>query len=268
MASTLAKIDPARFGDESRPFTRNRGANETMAKTIPSPDGSFDILIDLSRFCNFHDDDDDEVASHTSILEHLAAHEPQHVLMHLSKTDSMYLSIAGESNTVNDLVPVLAEAVDEFRCELASNRIVVSGLPQDQFITDDLDHFREALNASVALSEHDRWAACVKTMNAAKEMLKALSYLAALRLADNASNARPITASTDWDRYLGSFWPDLFDSLATIPAADEEADGDSLASAIYLGAQRVSTWLDEIGVTYRTYDNFDRACLWQTDNPF
>ncbi|MET8314791.1 hypothetical protein ABZU78_11785 [Rhodococcus erythropolis] len=268
MGDTLRKVDPGRYGDGASAYSRDRGANEAAAKTVRNDDGTFDVLIDYVRFLNFFEDSADDVAETTAILEHLAAHEPQHILMHLRQTDSSYLQIGGESPTANDLVPIFAEAVDEFRCELAANRIVVSGLRPDLTTEDDLEHLRSALNESVDIMDEDRVAAWLKTRTAIKEFIKSLAYLSALYVAEGTEAVPPPNVSHAWGRYVGANWPEILALFSSIPAANEDADTDELAEAVYRGAGMVSAWMTHIGVDYRADANGERACLWQTDSAF
>jgi hypothetical protein len=269
MAETMRHVDPEHYGGDAS-YTTDRGANIATAKTVRADDGSFDIVVNYARFVSFRSQDADEVAENTTSLAHLAAHEPQHILMDLDKTDVSFVlkDARGESATVNDLLVVFAEAVNEFRCELAANRIAISGTPQDLDFADDLASFRSSLNNAVAVIATDRHAACVRTMMATKELMKAVAYIAAYYIAQGRSDDLPSLPSDQWERYMASLWPDLMKTFTTIPASDELADTGQLADAIYTGAERVLAWLEEIGVTYQVTDGGERACWWQLEEPF
>ena len=86
---SVANLQPERFSS-GQDYTTTRGANIATAKTIPASDGSFDIVLNAERFISAPEDSDQEVSEKTAQLTHLAAHEPQHILMHLDRTDSCY----------------------------------------------------------------------------------------------------------------------------------------------------------------------------------
>jgi hypothetical protein len=162
MATTLAHVAPDQFGAASGvSYTTERGANTVTAKTLARADGSgFDIVVDGSWFVNDHEDSAEDVESKSAILAHLAAHEPQHIVLELAGLDMGDLGDAarGESPTVNDLLLPIVEAVNEYQCELAANRIIVSSLPHDaESLTADLDRFRAVLADAVRSQADDRY---------------------------------------------------------------------------------------------------------------
>ncbi|MFT4398421.1 hypothetical protein ACLTEW_26205 [Gordonia lacunae] len=231
--TTLAYVAPHQFGpDSGATYTLDRGANTVTAKTLRRDDGNFDIVVDGNWFINHVDDSDQDLERNSQLLAHLAAHEPQHIVLNLAGLDDSEVvnAASGESATVNDLLPGTAEAVNEFRCELAANRIATSPFPHDaQSVGADLAKFRESLATSVELANSDRWTACVTVMTAAKELLKAVAYAAAF-LFYNGRNDRsvPNPLPEHWDRYMARLWPDLLEIFAAIPAADEPVDPAAL----------------------------------------
>lgn len=274
IAETLAHVAPERFGPDSGNYTLDRGANRVGAKTLRQGDGSFDIVVDGNWFFNSGDDSDEDIAEKSQILAHLAAHEPQHIVLALSGLDvgEVTETAQGESATVNDLVPGIAEAVNEYQCELAANRVVTSAFPHDAETTaDDLAKFRESLAASVDLAGSDRYKACVTVLTAAKELVKGVAYAAAYRFYDGRDNrSMPNPVPEQWDHYMSGLWTDLLEMFAAIPAAGETIDAAVLGRAVYEMAERILNWLGEIGVTYLVEvdgDQWLRSCWWDVPQP-
>ncbi|MGV9709562.1 hypothetical protein ACWDTI_02700, partial [Gordonia sp. NPDC003424] len=275
MATTLAYVAPERFGpDSGMNYTLERGANIASAKTLCRDDGAFDIVVDGNWFFNGRDDSEEDITEKSRILAHLAAHEPQHIVLAIAGLDVGQVTDAarGASATANDLVPGIAEAVNEYQCELAANRIVVSAFPHDAASTaDDLATFRESLATSVELADSDRYAACVTVLTAAKELVKGVAYAAAYRLHDGRDDRSvPNPLPEQWDRYMLQLWPDLLEMFDAIPAAGEPIDATVLGSAVYEMTERVLNWLEEIGVTYLVEvegDEWRRSCWWDIASP-
>jgi hypothetical protein len=195
-----------------------------------------------SLFINGPDDSDRDVAVKSQVLAHLAAHEPQHSVLKLAVLDDDVVEAArGESMTVNDLLPGIAEAVNEFRCELAANRIATSPFPHDAKSTgSDLAKFRESLATSIDLADSDRWNALVTVMTAAKELVKAVAYAAAYRFYDGQDDrSAPSPLPEHWDRYMSGLWPDLLEMFAAISAANEPVDRSVIGEAVYEMSERV-----------------------------
>jgi hypothetical protein len=276
MAETLAQLAPDQYGPESgNDYTLQRGANIATAKTMRRNNSSgFDIVVAGDWFVSRREDSTDDVDGKTRILAHLAAHEPQHIVLTLAGLDSADLAEAarGESPTVNDFLPVIAEPINEYQCELAANRIAVSPCPHDDAtLESDLAAFRESLAASVNLQGSDRYTACVVVLTAAKELVKGIAYAAAYRFYDGTDDrSEPDPKPEQWDRYMAELWPDLLEMFATIPAAGDETDKDALARTVYRMADRVLRWLEDIGITYVVEiqgEGRQRSCWWSVDEP-
>jgi hypothetical protein len=256
MAETLAQLAPDQYGPESgNEYTTQRGANIATAKTLRRDDGrGFDIAVGGDWFISSRGDSDEEVATKSALLAHLAAHEPQHIVLAVAGLDAGDLTEAarGESPTVNDVLPVIAEPINEYQCELAANRIAIAPLPHDDAsLESDLAAFRESLAASVNLQGSDRYTACVIVLTAAKELIKGVAYAAAYRFYDgNLDRTEPDPKPEQWDRYMAELWPDLLDMFGTIPAAGDEIDRNALALTVYRMAERVLRWLEDIGIRY------------------
>jgi hypothetical protein len=253
MATTLAQVAPDRFGPESgNNYTLDRGANTAAAKTLTRADGSgFDIVVDGDLFMSTRENSGDEVQNRSSILAHLAAHEPQHIVLTLAGLDVGDLAEAanGESPTVNDLLLPFAEAVNEYQCELAANRIVVSRFPHDaDSLGDDLAAFRAVLAEAVRIQADDLYQACVNTVTAAKELVKGVAYAAAYRFYDGDDRSAPDSKPEQWDRYMSELWPDLLDVFATIPAAGDPVDKSAMALTVYRMTERVLRWMEDVGI--------------------
>lgn len=277
MATTLAHVAPDRFGpDSGASYTLERGANIAVAKTLTRADGAFDIVVDGSYFINDRDDTQEDLAEKTQILAHLAAHESQHIVLTVAGLDVGQITDAaiGDSATVNDLVPGIAEAVNEYQCELAANRIAISAVPYDAAATgEDLAKFRAALELSVGLIDSDRYAACVTVLTAAKELAKGVAYAAAYRFYEvRTDRSAPNPLPEQWDRYMGQLWPDLLGLFAAVPAAGEPSDAASLGAVAHQMTERILRWLkEEVGVTYLaevTHDGqWQRSCWWDVVPP-
>lgn len=275
MAVTLAHVAPDEFGPESgNTYTLDRGANTAVAKTLTRSDGSgFDIVVDGNLFISTQADSDEQVANKSGVLAHLAAHEPQHIVQTLAALDTGDLAEAarGESPTVNDLLLPFAEAVNEYQCDLAANRIVIEPFPHDdQSLSDDLRAFRAALSNSLRLNGTDRYQACVTVLTAAKELVKGVAYAAAYRFYDGDDRSAPDPLPEQWDRYVAGLWPDLLDMFATIPAAGEPADKAALGRLLYAMTERTLLWLEEVGVKYEVEaqgDEWLRSCWWSVAEP-
>jgi hypothetical protein len=273
MAQTLAQLDPERYGPESgNGYTVQRGANTATAKTMRRSDGrGFDIVVDGDWFISSSDDSSDQVAGKSEVLAHLAAHEPQHIVLTCAGLDTGDLveMAGGASATVNDFLPAIAEPINEYQCELAANRITVSPFPHDAAsVRDDLAAFREALAASVNLQGSDRWTACATVLTAAKELVKGVAYAAAYRFYDGGSDLfEPDPKPEQWDRYMAELWPDLLKMFASIPAAGEDIDRAALAVTVYRMAERVLGSLEDIGVRYLVERDGQRSCWWSVPEP-
>ncbi|WP_328354142.1 hypothetical protein OG976_22975 [Mycobacterium sp. NBC_00419] len=275
MAVTLAHVAPEQFGPAAgAAYTVDRGANIAVAKTITRADGSgFDIVVDGNLFISAQADSDEQVGYRSATLAHLAAHEPQHIVQTLAALDTGDLAEAarGESPAVNDLLLPFAEAINEYQCDLAANRIIVEPFPHDdQSLSDDLHAFRAALSASVRLNDTDRHLACRTVLTAAKELVKSVGYAAAYRFHDGADRSAPDPLPEQWDRYLEGLWADLLDMFATIPAAGEATDIAALAQTVYAMTERALRWLEEIGVRYEVEvrgDEWLRSCWWSVAEP-
>lgn len=275
MAITLAHVAPEEFGPASgHAYTLDRGANTAVARTLARPDGSgFDIVVDGNLFVSAQTDNDEQVQNKSAQLTHLAAHEPQHIVQTLTGLDVGDLAEAarGSSPTVNDLLLPFAEAINEYQCEMAANRITTSPCPHDaQSQSDDLRAFRAALSESVRLNGTDRYQACVTVLTAAKELVKGVAYVAAYRFYDGNDRSTPDPVPEQWDRYMAELWPDLLDMFATIPAAGEPIDKAALARTLYRMTERMLQWLEEIGVGYEVEVQGDerlRACWWSVAEP-
>jgi hypothetical protein len=276
MATTLAQLGAEQYGPESsNEYTAERGANTAAAKTLQRRDGTgFDIAVNGDLFLSQRGDSDEQIAAKSAILLHLAAHEPQHIVLTLAGLDTgdLVALARGESLTVNDFLPVVAEPINEYQCELAANRMVLSPFPhRAEALGDDLAAFREALTASVNLHSTDRWTACVTVMTAAKELVKSIAYAAAYRFYDGVDDrSQPGAQPEQWDRYLSELWPDLLELFAAIPAAGDETDRDALALIVYRMAERVLQWLESIGITYVVEmqgGERQRSCWWSVTEP-
>nr|WP_141217293.1 hypothetical protein [Rhodococcus sp. 15-1189-1-1a] len=263
MAATLANLQPDLYGKGSPGYTTTRGANIAQAKTVRASDGTWDVVIDWERFLNESPESQAEVDDQTQILEHLAAHEPQHILMHLSGTDSSdYVDSLTGSPTVRAWRHYVGEAIDEFRCELAANRRVTMTPTHESTTSDDITHFRIALNESAAHIDDNPWRAAMQALGAAKEMVKALSYLAAEYAAGGREPLPPSPLPAGWDEYIGQFWPEMFELFASVPAANEPASVEFLTTVLQATCERVTTWLRGIGIRYEKDEDLNDYCWW------
>ncbi|MDH6681028.1 glutathione S-transferase [Rhodococcus sp. LBL1] len=260
---SIAALLPDLFNPSS-PYDPKRGANTAVAKTIPSADGSFDIVLDAGCFINGADDDGQDLAEQTATLEHLAAHEPQHILMHLNQTDSRYYCDEVPATSEGRMYrSVVAEAVDEFRCELAAGRRVAGAMSRSAALGDDLDQFRSSLNESHRICGTDTAAAATVAFTGAKEFLKALAYLAAERLASGDGRGSSIPTPAGWDRYGSTIWPDAFDVFKSIPAADEESGTEELVTALTRLCEVIARWMpNDVGVRYEIDSTGRHSCYW------
>lgn len=275
MATTLAHVTPGQFGPGSgAAYTTERGANIAMAKTLRRPDGSFDIVVDANLFVHWRENTDANAAAKEAALAHLAAHEPQHVILTLAGLGPEEVAEAarGESPTISDFVPVVAESVNEYQCELAANRVVVSMFPHDATaLAQDLEKFRESLTLSIDTAGSNRYEACAIVLTAVKELVKGVAYAAAYRFYDGRDDrSGPDPKPEQWDRYMSDLWPDLLDLFASIPAAGELIEVPVLSATVYKMSERVLRWLEGIGVTYVVeVQNGEqiRSCWWDVPEP-
>lgn len=97
MTTTLAHVAPEQFGGG---YTLNRGANIAVAKTLTRADGKgFDIVISGDMLISTAEATDTELAEASQLLAHLAAHEPQHIVLTLAGLDSEQTLEAAEATT-------------------------------------------------------------------------------------------------------------------------------------------------------------------------
>jgi hypothetical protein len=101
----------------------------------------------LEGFVNRREDSAEKVEGEATVLADLAAHEPQHIVLTLAGLDSgdVVEAAQGDSPTVNDLLPGIVKAVNEYQCELAANTIIVSSFPHDSEAVSRDRYFREPL---------------------------------------------------------------------------------------------------------------------------
>lgn len=140
------------------------------------------------------DDSDEDVAFKSGILAHLAAHEPQHIVLTLAGLGLGEVAAAarGESDTVNTFLLAAAEAVNEYQAELAANRIVLSPLPHTaEALSEDLATFRASLAEAAGLVSTDYERVCSTVFTAAKELLKGVAYAAAYRFHAGDDRSEP-----------------------------------------------------------------------------
>lgn len=262
-ADSIADLRPGR---PPTPFDAQRGANIAMAKTIPALDGTFDIVINAALFINGPDETAEDLAEKTATLEHLAAHEPQHILTELDRTDSrFYVESVPQNSRGRIYRSVVAEAMDEYRCELAAGRYVPSGLSREGTMGDDLSHFRESLNASLRLSRSDVQRAATIAFTAAKEFFKANAYLAAERIAAGRGMETPVFDSKEWTLYGSNLWRASFDIFKSVPASDEPADPDHLILALTQLSELAADWMcNEVGVRYEI-NSEGHFCYWKRE---
>jgi hypothetical protein len=247
---------------EPTAYSIQRGANVAVARTIPGADGSFDIVMDAHQFLNLPEDSPGERIHRTQNLRHTAAHEPQHVLQHLSHTDSDdYEDDVVCARTARAYRKHLADGIDEYRCELAANRIVVSPTSRESIVGDDLAHMREAINAALPLIATDIEGALRATMTAVCEMFKVLAYLAAEYVAAGKPSVAPEPKPQGWDEYFSTLWPDIVGLLRRVPAADQPCNRQLLVEVLEALCVRFSQWMDEIGIRYENRDDGE-SCWW------
>ncbi|SLE94644.1 Uncharacterised protein [Mycobacteroides abscessus subsp. bolletii] len=199
------------------------------------------------------DDSDEDVAFKSGILAHLAAHEPQHIVLTLAGLGLGEVAAAarGESDTVNTFLLAAAEAVNEYQAELAANRIVLSPLPHTaEALSEDLATFRASLAEAAGLVSTDYERVCSTVFTVAKELLKGVAYAAAYRFHAGDDRSEPDPRPEGWDRYLDNLWPDLMNMFATIPPAGGEVEMTQLAGTVYRMAERVMNWLETIGFKF------------------
>ncbi|MGP4057781.1 hypothetical protein ACTWP6_23650 [Mycobacterium sp. 4D054] len=229
--------------------------------------------MDGNLFVSTQADSDEQVANKSGVLAHLAAHEPQHIVQSLAALDTVDLAEAasGGSPAVNDLLLPFAEAINEYQCEVAANRIITEPFPHDdQSLADDLRAFRAALSESVRLNDTDIYVACRTVLTGAKELVKGIAYAAAYRFYDGDDRSAPDPLPEQWDRYMAELWPDLLGMFATIPAAGEPTDKAALGRLLYAMTERTLRWLEEIGVKYEVEvqgDEWLRSCWWSVAEP-
>lgn len=267
MTTVLAFVAPERFGPESgNAYTLERGANTVEAKTLTRGDGSgHDIVVSAEWFINAIGESADQVEERSRVLAHLAAHEPQHIVLRLAGLDGPDVAAAaqGASDTVNSFLPAIAEAVNEYQAEAAANRIALSPYPHRiDGLGDDLAKFRESLAVAARLTADDAERACVTALTAAKELVKGIAYAAAYRPYDD-DRLVPDPLPEQWDRYMAALVPDLLGMFATIPAAGDPVELPVLAATVYRMTEYVLGWLEDIGFTYRAAPD-GQGWAWQT----
>ncbi|MFZ2173805.1 MAG: hypothetical protein WAW17_07165 [Rhodococcus sp. (in: high G+C Gram-positive bacteria)] len=243
-------------------YTTERGANVAVARTIAAPDGTFDIVLDAGNLLDAEANSQADRRHRTRSIRHTAAHEPQHVLLHLARTDGEYYRediIC--ARTPRAYRKNLAEALDEYRCELAANRIAPSATSRESVFVRDLSSMREAINGVRALVETDIDRALYVTMTAACQMFKALAYLAAEYVVAGREPEPPQPLSPGWDRYLQQLWPDVLRLLRGVPAADEPCTHDLLTSTLAALCVRFSQWMHEVGIRYENRED-GQECYW------
>lgn len=248
-------------------YTTSRGANVVGAKTMAAPNGSFDIVFDAGVFF------DDEGATkaqrrlQTRVVMHLVAHEAQHVLLHLSHTDHLYYRDGVASTiTARALRGMVSEALDEYRCELAANRIFAGAPTRESVAGEDLDAMRKSLNDAREMCATDSSAAFDTTMLAVSVMFKVIAYLAAEFRCDQRSAEPPSPLPSEWTRYVAGLWPDMVTQLSRLPAADASCTRETLTQVLEASCARLATWLDEIGIRFEMFEDGRWSCYWDREH--
>ncbi|WP_143541305.1 hypothetical protein [Rhodococcus sp. D-1] len=263
MTASVDAILQERDTDYSAGYTTERGANVAVAKTIAAADGSFDIVMDASLFFDHNSDSEQQRRNQTKQVLHLAAHEPQHVLLHLSRRDSQfYMDDITCARTPRAYRAPLAEAIDEFRCELAANRIAPSAQTRESVFPEDLEHMQNAINSVRHLVGTDQMRTAFQTtMQAVCDLFKALAYLAAEYVAAEQLPEPPDPLPAAWNRYMRELWPDVFQLLQQVPAADEPCTHELLTATLGAVCVRFSQWMNEIGIRYENRAEGEE-CYW------
>lgn len=263
MSASIDAILQERDSEYSAEYTTKRGANVAAARTIAAADGSFDIVMDASLFFNLDADTEQQQRHQTQQVLHLAAHEPQHVLLHLSHGDSQYYrDDITCARTPRAYRAPLAEAIDEFRCELAANRIAPSAQTRESVFAEDLEHMQQAINSVRHLVGTDQmYTAFQTTMRAVCDLFKALAYLAAEYVAAERLPEPFDPLPSAWNRHMRELWPDVFQLLQQVPAADEPCSHELLTTTLEAACVRFSQWMSEIGIRYENREKGEE-CYW------
>jgi hypothetical protein len=264
-ASVMSRALPG-AGEEN--YNMGRGASYVAGRTMRRSDGGFDLLFDASNLFSIEGDTDEEIEALTSNVMHCASHEPQHVWLAHTET---------ESANYNDLVKVgptefmfrkaVAGAMDEYRCERAANAFEPTQPPKTSTISRDIDHLRQELNASRAICATDTGRASYQALSAANLFLTALAYLLAELPTYSAGSTppEPDELPEGWLTYVEPVWPILWQTFSLVPPANELTTAAHLAVVAGMLCQVHVVWLDMIGIQVTADHVGGDTCFWTND---
>jgi len=253
-----------RLGEGSS-YDTQRGANSTIARTMRRDDEGYDIIYDAAFLFSLAQDPPEDIAALDAVLDHVAAHEPQHVAMAWTRTDAEHFQ------DLVTLEPVprrfrksMAIVIEEYRCERAANKIAPSASTRASAFHADIAHFRDSLNASLAICNSDISTALFIAMTAVSELWKAMGYLAAevATVDDGQPPTEPDSSIQGWEPYVGEIWPVVRQILALAPPANEPTTAQHLATVTELLCKAVSYWMPTIGILYDYDEQLDESCYW------
>lgn len=255
-------------GDGDENYKMERGASYVAGRTMRRPDGGFDLLFDATNLFSIVGDTDEEIEALTSNLMHCASHEPQHVWLAYTETESaQYHDLVKVEPTEFMFRMAAAGAMDEYRCERAANEFELTRPPKTVTIAHDIAHLRQELNASRAICATDTGRASYQAASAANLFLKALAYLLAELPTYSARSTppQPDVLPDGWSTYVEPVWPILWQTFSLLPPANELTTTAHLAHVAGMICQVQVAWLQMIGIQFTADPVGGDTCYWTKD---
>lgn len=248
---------------EDNVYTTGRGAGHVGARTVSKDDGTFDILISDAVLLEAAGvgSPDDAVANALASGAHVALHEAGHAALRLRGEDSdFYQDIPSLSQTQSAWRKHMAAHLDDNRIEQHTAKHAPSPLSHRVHIGDAIAHFRAELNESKGSWRVDIAAAVYRTMTAANDLIRALTYLSAeLGLDEDGIPHGPDPRPDGWDEYVEGMWREWSSTFHRAHPVDQPMAVNALGSVLADLCRLSDRWLRSSGFDYGITDDGEYA---------
>ncbi|MGW9167916.1 hypothetical protein [Agromyces sp. NPDC055658] len=258
-------VDRLEGRDLEAAYTTNRGAGFVGGRTIKNVDGSYDIVVSADALIIAPESADtpEAVLEHAfRAAAHLGVHEAGHVLLDLRGEDAdRYSDLPTQAPTAHAWRKYLASHLDDHRIEQMARAVSPSPNSQLDHLAKAIAHFRAELNWSRQNWRDDIGAAASRTMIAANDLIRVLTYLSAELGIEDGYAVTPDPAPPGWDEYVGPFWQRWSLAFHEARPADIEMSREELADVLKGLCPLVREWLHGIGVDW-DIDELDRESIY------
>ena len=249
IAATVNEIEGR---DEGSGYAIDRGAGHVGGITLPSADGTFDIVIGVENIVNpFGEYDDFEGLAANAIAtgRHLGRHEAGHAALSLrGEADEGYRDLPKLDPTAAGWTHAVAAYMDDFRIERHVREHTPPVFSHLDGLSDAIAHLSSELSAANASWKLDLDAAANRSDYGIGGFVRVIAYLAAeLGLDDHGQPVVPERTPPKWDRYLGTAWPVWSATFHRLRPVDEPMTSDELSEVLSELCQLVVNWSTAIG---------------------